>query len=134
MIAGLILASQPYVVPTTPYEIKLTAHNVIWVLGSFVSSIFLFILLVQFLPHTPAHAWTVLSSAEHPREGYSVALERDKRLAGKTGVAVTLLRPAGRAEFEGAVIDVVTEGGFIERGKTVRVKYVDGNRIVVEAV
>jgi membrane-bound serine protease (ClpP class) len=75
-----------------------------------------------------------LSATEQQGEGYSVAMERDKQLLGKTGVAVTLLRPAGRAEFEGVVIDVVTEGDFIERGKPVRVKYVDGNRVVVEVV
>jgi len=134
LIAGLVLASQPYVVPTTPYEVKLTTENVVWVLGSFVGSVFLFILLVQFLPHTPAHAWTVLSATEPQSAGYSVAMERDKQLLGKTGVAHSVLRPAGRAEIEGTVIDVVTEGDFIERGKTIRVKYVDGNRIVVEAV
>jgi membrane-bound serine protease (ClpP class) len=120
-------------VPQTPYEIQLAGKNVLWVLGILVSSIFLFMIVVQLLPRTPAHHWTILTAAEHPGAGYSVALERDKQLLGKTGKALTLLRPAGRAEIEGVVLDVVTEGEFIDRGKSIRVKQVDGNRVVVEA-
>ena len=52
---------------------------------------------------------------------------------GKTGAAHTPLRPAGIAELDGVRLNVVTEGDFIERGATVRVVRVSGNRVVVAA-
>ena len=53
---------------------------------------------------------------------------------GKTGVTDTPLRPAGHAEFDGVRLSVVSEGEFIEAGRTVTVERVEGNRIVVREV
>jgi membrane-bound serine protease (ClpP class) len=53
-------------------------------------------------------------------------------LTGKPGKADSTLRPSGRAEIEGRLYTVETEGLFIERGSPVRVKRVLGNRIIVE--
>ena len=50
---------------------------------------------------------------------------------GKTGAALTPLRPAGIADLDGVRLNVVTEGDYIERGAPVRVVRVTGNRIVV---
>ncbi len=52
---------------------------------------------------------------------------------GQTGVATTALRPSGTAEFDGKLVDVVAEFGFIEKGRKVRVVSVSF-RIGVEAV
>lgn len=52
----------------------------------------------------------------------------------KTGVAASLLRPAGIADIEGIKLDVVTQGEFIPKGTAIRVIKVEGRRIVVEAV
>ncbi len=134
LIAGLVLASQPFVIPQTPYEFDMIQRNFLWVMGTFVSSIFLFIFVVKLLPRTPAYAWTVLSLAETQTSGYTVALDRDKQLIGKVGVAISPLHPAGRAQIDGEVLDVVTQGDFIERGKRIRVKEAAGNRVVVEPV
>ena len=56
-----------------------------------------------------------------------------EKYVGKTGVAHTPLRPAGIAELDGVRLNVVTEGDYIERGATVRVVRVSGNRVVVAA-
>ena len=50
---------------------------------------------------------------------------------GQTGEAVSALRPAGKAIFGTCIIDVVTDGAFIEQGKQVSVLEVHGNRVVV---
>jgi membrane-bound serine protease (ClpP class) len=50
---------------------------------------------------------------------------------GDTGVALTILRPAGRAEIGGAVVDVLTGGDFIEAGTRVRVLSASGPSVVV---
>lgn len=51
-----------------------------------------------------------------------------------TGMAVTQLRPSGAAVFNGKRVDVVTEGGLIERGASVKVMAVEGARVVVREV
>jgi membrane-bound serine protease (ClpP class) len=55
-------------------------------------------------------------------------------LLNGTGVALTQLRPSGVASINGQRVDVVTEGGLIERGSAVKVVEVEGTRIVVRAI
>lgn len=52
-------------------------------------------------------------------------------LAGKSGIALTALRPTGTALIEGKRYSVVADGVFVEKGRAVIVKKRDGNRIVV---
>ena len=53
-------------------------------------------------------------------------------LIGKSGMTVTMLRPAGIIEIEGVRLDVVSSGEMIHRNQPVRVIAVQGSRIVVE--
>jgi len=53
---------------------------------------------------------------------------------GMTGVALTALRPAGTAEIEGRMFDVVAGLGVVDPGAPVRVVAVDRFRIVVEEI
>ncbi|MBW7908729.1 MAG: ATP-dependent Clp protease proteolytic subunit [Kiritimatiellae bacterium] len=83
------------------------------------------------LPHSRAGHWLVLDSATTAQTGYTGAAT-DASLLGQVGTASTQLRPAGSAQFGDRRVDVVTAGGFVEAGATVRVIEVRGNRIVVE--
>ncbi len=53
-------------------------------------------------------------------------------LVGKRGTATSALRPAGFAELNGRRVDVVTQGEMIDKGETIQVVEVEGNRVVVE--
>jgi membrane-bound serine protease (ClpP class) len=44
---------------------------------------------------------------------------------------VTDLRPAGKAEFDGEVLAVESDGEYVEAGSPVQVVEVAGNRILV---
>ena len=55
-------------------------------------------------------------------------------LLGQAGVAQTMLRPAGSALINGNRVDVVTEGGFVEKGKPIRVVGIEGMRVVVREI
>ena len=55
-----------------------------------------------------------------------------RNLVGCVGEALTPLRPSGMARFDGCRYDVVTRGGFIDRGAPVRVVETSGNRILVK--
>lgn len=56
------------------------------------------------------------------------------QLLHQTGTALTPLRPSGTAVIDGRRVDVVSEGGLIERGAPVKVIAVEGLRVVVRAV
>jgi membrane-bound serine protease (ClpP class) len=60
----------------------------------------------------------------------SVSVE-PKSLVGREGVAVSILRPAGKAMFGDQLADVVTEGDLIPKDERVRVVRVEGSRVVV---
>ena len=53
---------------------------------------------------------------------------------GREGVTQTPLRPSGIIVIDGERKSVVTEGEFLDAGKTVRIIHVNGSRIVVEPV
>lgn len=55
-------------------------------------------------------------------------------LMNQLGEALTPLRPSGTAIINGQRVDVVTEGGMIERRAPVRVVAVEGMRVVVRAL
>jgi len=90
-------------------------------------------LIARLLPSSPVFRRLVLSQATRRSEGFA-ASEDTRSLVGRTGRALTPLRPAGTAEFGEQRIDVVTSGEYIGAGSDVRVVESHGNRIVVEAV
>ena len=55
-------------------------------------------------------------------------------LEGKSGKALTDLRPGGTAEVDGERVSVTTEGDFLEKNSDIKVVEVEGSRIVVRKV
>lgn len=53
---------------------------------------------------------------------------------GSEGVSLTVLRPAGTADFNGVKLDVVSEGDFISKDTAVKIIKVEGHRIVVKQI
>lgn len=65
-------------------------------------------------------------------EPHESARMRLHALKGKGGVAETMLRPAGKVRLDsGELLDVVTDGVYVEAGKRVKVIEAAPNRIVV---
>ncbi|MCS7062862.1 MAG: serine protease [Methylacidiphilales bacterium] len=60
--------------------------------------------------------------------------EKQPSLLGMTGQAITPLRPAGVAVFDGQRKDVITQGDFIEKGSSVRVVAVEGTKLIVTKI
>nr|WP_090233149.1 nodulation protein NfeD [Lentibacillus halodurans] len=75
----------------------------------------------------------VLTDRTSNELGY-VSSENRLELIGLEGRTVTPLRPSGSALFGDERLDVVTEGGFIEKDQLVKVVKVEGVRIVVRAL
>jgi membrane-bound serine protease (ClpP class) len=87
--------------------------------------------LLRFLPRLPFGRRLVLETGMQADLGYVSTPDSDRHWLGRSGTAVSPLRPAGIAEIDGVRVDVVSDGGFVEAGTPVEVTRVDGNRIVV---
>lgn len=72
-----------------------------------------------------------LVTKQYKETGYVSSQSELALFIGKTGLAMTPLRPAGAVEIDGRRLDVVTEGDFIAPGTRVRVIKVEGTRVVV---
>lgn len=55
-----------------------------------------------------------------------------RELLGAIGIAVTPLRPSGKAQFGGQFLDVMAEGDYVAPGGRVQVVELEGTRIVVK--
>ena len=53
---------------------------------------------------------------------------------GDAGQVVSTLRPTGKARFGNAIVDVVAEARFLDKGTKVEIIEIHGNRVVVKAV
>jgi membrane-bound serine protease (ClpP class) len=88
-------------------------------------------LLLRFLPHLPFGKRLILATDMRAEAGYTSPPPEDEHWRGRTGTALSPLRPAGIADIDGARVDVVSDGAYIDAGTPVVVTRVDGNRIVV---
>ena len=93
------------------------------------------IALSYLLPKTRAWNHLVLSAAMDSGSGFHSAPREDFQVyVGKTGVALTPLRPAGTVRVDDTRLDVVTAGDFIVRDTPVKITSVEGSKIFVEAI
>ena len=53
---------------------------------------------------------------------------------GDTGEVISKLRPTGKAKFADAIVDVLTEADFLDKGTKVEIIEIYGNRVVVKRV
>jgi len=60
--------------------------------------------------------------------------EKNNLWKGDKGVALSALRPGGKAEFNEITVEVSTLGQYVEEGTEIRIISVQDKRILVEAV
>ncbi len=124
-VVGAVATAFIYESPTTGMVFLLLA--VILVPASLVAAFTL-------LPKTPIGKRLMLSSSQKQDAGYVAQDPKEAELLGKTGMAISVLRPSGEAKIDDSRYDVMTEGEMIEKGTPIEVRHVEGNRIVVRAL
>jgi len=98
---------------------------------------FLMALGLKLLPNTPFYRMMLLKTEPRPGLGeYGIAGAQDKdkfqALIGKTGQALTDLRPVGKCIIDGVREDCYAASGTIKAGAKVRVVAADGMQIKVK--
>ena len=91
------------------------------------------LLLGRFLPRSRWVGRLALGAATSAAAGYTAAPDASA-LVGKTGTALTALRPAGSARIGGERLDVVTAGEFLDAGTPVQIVEAHGSRLVVAKI
>lgn len=140
---GMLSPNLPNEVPWPDSELEwdLFADGAIGLLAGFAGFVALAWLVARYLPKIPFLRGLILVptvamgggrmrvSMTSPASGQS----RDVQV-GQQGEVVSALRPAGKARFGEAIVDVVAEGDFLDNGTEVVIIEIYGNRVVVRAV
>ncbi|KPJ89275.1 MAG: hypothetical protein AMS17_02665 [Spirochaetes bacterium DG_61] len=132
IVASLVLSMQEFVIPSFEWQKELFRRNLLVVGVGVVSSLVVFGILAFAVPQLSLFSRLTLAESQTTESGYTVqSREEVSRYLGKKGVAITTLRPSGKAEFGEEVLNVETEGEFVEQGSEVEVIEVSANRIIV---
>ncbi len=105
----------------------------------FVGFIVLAWLLSKYLPRIQFLSGLILAPAV-PRQSSEIPLSmttppESKAVSvnlGDDGEVVSILRPTGKAKFGDAIVDVVAEAEFLDKGTKVEIIEIHGNRVVVK--
>ena len=100
--------------------------------GTLIGTPAMIVIGLKLFPKTFVGKKLILSHSQQPESGFtSYTEEMYEGLAGKTGTAVTPLRPSGMVMIGSKKYSVVTSGEMILKNKQVKVIKVEGSRIVV---
>ncbi len=132
VLAALVLAMTGWSPgePTLPSWTELQMP-LLKVFGGMIGAGIVALALGRYLPKSTLFKKMELVAATNTAEGYSTSTGEAKSLLGATGVAETNLRPSGKGRFGDRLVDVVTEGDLIEKGKPITITKVEGSRVVV---
>jgi membrane-bound serine protease (ClpP class) len=137
VITSLVLASQTFVLPHNEYQLHHLRNSLLMLTGAGAGIVVSAAIMRRYLPHTPVLNHMVLappSSEEASRIEEREALARLEHLLGHRGVAFTPLVPGGKARIGDELVDVLTDGEFVDRGLPVEVVEVRGHRVVVRGL
>ncbi|MBR9804442.1 hypothetical protein GYB59_23335, partial [bacterium] len=138
MLASLVLASETFnnLEPSVNSQKLVQALSMIGLplLAVIVSSMF----IGKYLPQIPVLKHIVLMPPTNRHAGDTDSLqlrpdlvEQNPLGVGRQGVSLTILRPSGKARFEDQIVDVVTQGPYVQPNTPIEIVESRGNRIVV---
>lgn len=127
-ISGLIILGLGiFVTADTILEVFILTIIILTILGLLIS------ILLRAARKGKIYKGIVLSTAigKQRKDGLSDDLNY---FLGKTGITLTILRPAGTIDLEGVKLDVVSQNEYIEKGVQVKITKVEGRKIVVKKI
>jgi len=119
--------------PSLPMTYDYLRNGLISMAVGLTGSIVGMVVIARYMPKVPVVGRVIAPNPDHD------ALQIDDPYAGLArvgdrGHAESLLRPAGKARFGHLLVDVVSEGEYIQKGVPVEVVERHGNRVVVRRV
>lgn len=89
---------------------------------------------LSLIRESPLGKTFILNASQKSEEGFQAAPQELTALVGKSGKAVSPLRPAGVGLINGQRVDIVTQGEFVEPEAEIEVIQVEGSRVIVRSL
>ena len=121
----------PFSLPTMPGTWDAIKTGIIVISCSTIIAVIGIGLLARYLPYAPMASRLVLAN---PEQGTIVAVgdsSPDAAYVGDVGIVTGALRPGGQARFGQHIVDVASQGEYVEAGTRVQVIEHKGMRVVV---
>lgn len=137
ILFSLVLSRQDFVIPEFVWQWDLFKKNLLYVSLSLIGALGLIGVLMVSLPHSRFFSRLVLNPSDKDMDSISEISTTGNSLTiskGEMAIALTDLRPVGKAEFKDTVLIVQTDGEYIEKGSEIVVISKEGLRIVVRRV
>lgn len=108
-----------------------TPNQVLFLL--FVTAVILIIMVIvsiRFLKSPNFKPPIRLDTEMRGRQSFSEAVSSD--LKGRSGIALTDLRPSGKGVFDDTELQVLANGSFIAKGSKIQIMEINGNQVIVK--
>ncbi len=140
ILSSLVMASQTFG-NLEPYaDMNQLASSAGTIVAAFIAMVAVGIGLSRILPSLPFFENLVLAPPGANADASEPRLRTEEDVAnaalgaaavGLQGVALSVLRPAGKAQFDDRVVDVISDGPFIPAGSTIEIVSASRTRIIV---
>ncbi|MBN2544299.1 MAG: nodulation protein NfeD [Spirochaetes bacterium] len=132
---SLILSFQDFIIPSFDWQWNIAKENLIILSLGIMISIAVIAVSAQILPKTPIFNKLTLHTEQKAEDGFVVQPIGDRaRLKGLLGITVTILRPTGKAMIQNEILEVQSDGEYIEKNQKIEIIDVTGNKIIVKKV
>ncbi|WP_437204930.1 NfeD family protein [Planctomicrobium sp. SH664] len=136
VLGSLVMASQTFTGFNLEYDIERLAKPLGTLGVALAGVIAVSVATSRWMNRIPLLKHMVLAPPGDPELANEPRLRPDETGSGEVpigaqGTTLTILRPAGKARIDGRLVDVVSDGPFIEPNTAVRVVQSSRNRIVV---
>ena len=100
---------------------------------TFILTITALILLLKFAPRNKHFNRIVLRTQIKNKDAYKND-NKDIKYLGKSGIAISMLRPIGKIDIDGEILEAISEGTYIEVESKVEVVKIEGSKIIVKKI
>jgi membrane-bound serine protease (ClpP class) len=135
------MASRRFLIPENSEQLTGLGYDILTVVGAFAGFLLLLVFLSNYIGDIPGLSRLTLKPPVLADAATGGVGEVDTGLpgwqqvdVGEEGQAISPLRPSGKMQIGDAMVDVVTEGEFVEAGSRVQVIAKQGTRVVVRPV
>lgn len=141
LFVSLVMASETMTASFSVEGLQKFGAPTATLMGSLLTVIVVAVVISHYLPQMPLLRRIVLEPPDAGNLAFNPRLAgqpdpvgllvADSELVGQMGGAVSVLRPSGKARIGDNLVDVVSDGPFINPGASVEVVRVEGNRVFV---
>ena len=140
VLGSLVMASRRVFIPENSEQLNSLGYDVLTVMGAFVGFLIAIVVLSNYIGQIPGLSRLTLQppvAIEASGDTLTAAASNamlpgwQRVSVGDQGTAAGPLRPSGRIKVDDYMVDVITEGEFIEDGSEVKVVGKQGAKVVV---